>query len=215
MGHEGRSFRILGALGEGTFAPLLAEEQWAGRTRKVVLGRPAPDAAAALSGCLSERVLPELGRVRLDGREFGVFGYAPGRDLAQIADGGGLSDDAIATVREEVLAALEAAPVGHGAITGASVRVTPAGVRLVGFTGRDADDRRMLDELLVEVRGSPGRSLSDVASAEDVLVAHPWSGLTLAEDRQAQGRPPRVHTAAFAGVTLVLGLLAGKMLFGN
>ena len=178
----------------------------------MVLDRPAPDPASPLSSCESGLVIGEEGRVQLDGREYGIYAYAPGLDLDELVSEQRPDLEAVEHIRAGLLEALRAAPVTHGALRGAAVRIDRKGqVRLVGFTGRAADDQAAVDDLMAELDASrDGVSLLHLADREAPLPAdHPLAGTVLSEDRTAEVVPHKVRTAAFATVTLILGVLAG------
>ena len=212
-----RSFRVIGALGTGSFAPVLAEEVWSGGSRRVVLARPAPEAASAASGCLSDRVVGEEGRVTLDGRQYGVFAYAPGVDLDQLVQAGGLTRQALSELAVQIREALQASPVPHGALDGSTIRIDRAGrVRLVGFRGRPDSDVADLGGLIEELEGSVvegGAALATVVSVDPPdPLSHALSGTTISETVDSSAVPAKVRTAGIAALTLVLGILSGWFL---
>jgi len=232
----GRSWHVKGALGTGPFAPLLAEQRWEGGQRRVVLGRPATEAARPLSRVHHPRLVGEIDVVTLQGKTLGVRPYVPGRTVGQLLDARpeGLGARALASLAAQTIEALRAAPVGHGALSPSCVCVSADGwVSLVGFTGREADDLEVLsdlcgswgeldDDLLDAIREGRSEDLTGaslegvdlaelVTSADPVLHPHAWTGQTLTEAQSAPGQHDKVRTAAFAAVTLALGFAAGWM----
>ncbi len=156
----------------------------------------------------------EEGRAHHAGREYGVFAYAPGLDLGEILEDGPLGEGATEALARGCRAALAATSVSHGALRLSQIRVGPDGrVRIVGFTGRGADDEHTLTELLEECRGGgDSRSLAErVSGRESTVHAHALTGLTIGEASGGKENP-KAKTAAFAAVTLILGLLTGLFL---
>lgn len=149
---ESTRYRVLGALGRGGFAPLLADAIFPdGYARRVVLHRPGPPEAWRLASVISPHVVAEEGRVETSHGRFAVSPWVGGSDLDALIERGlpprARADLLLQAVRG--LSAAEAAGVAHGALTGASVRVDPSGtVRLLGFRGAGASDRADLWELV-------------------------------------------------------------------
>ena len=137
-------------------------------------------------------------------------------DAAPTAEGLGLPEPALSELVAGVERALETA--AHGALSGASIRVTPRGeVWVVGFRGEE--DGATLAELVAAWRG-PGdgslqRVIAAMPAADPELTAHPLSGKTLQRGGSGAAVPNKVRTAAFAVVTLVLGLATGWLLAGG
>lgn len=224
---------MLGALGSGLHAPLVAEQRWAGGTRKVVLSRPAPPAAAAASSSTSWRVVAPEDRVTLEGTDYSLVRFAGrvdvGAVLARHPDG--LGPGLLAAIAAEVLEALAAAGCSHGALDAGAVRLDEHGVYVVGFRGREADDALALSHLVEDwgpapppllaaiaardvdtLRGlaAPWSALRDLVRSvpEPALFEHPWAGRALTQASVSSGPPPKVRAAAIAGLTLVLGWCA-------
>ena len=229
-----RRWRILGALGTGPFAPVLAEQHWDGNHRQVVLSRPALPDAVQMARCLHPVVLAECDAVSLRGRDFGIRTYVPGRSIAQLLDRHpeGLPAGVLARIAVEVLGGLKAAPVSHGALSASRICVGRDGyVRVWGFTGRAADDCSDLADLC-EDWGAPSEGLLDalrrgdvesardqmpegpdlqafVGEAPDLVLPHPWQGEELTESDPEDLRRTPARTAAFAALALALGFASG------
>lgn len=210
-----RQFQILGALSAERFAPLLADEVWAGRSRRVVLTRPEADAVAPLASVQRPGVVVEGGRVVLSGTEYGVVPWAEGRDLHQIREAGPLSEEQVAHLEARIRGILDGLPVSHGRLNGGAVRVDGAGqVSLVDWRGQ-GDDGPALQALLDDLRAEDGDDAAALGWSERMgedgppLWPHALSGQQVQEGAPDDDMPARVRTAMFAGFTTVLGFLAG------
>lgn len=208
-------YRVLGALGRGSFAPLLAEAVFAdGYTRRVVLHRPGPPEAWPLVGVASPHLVTEEGRIVTPQGRFAVSPWVPGLDVDALLERG-LPPRARAELLLQGirgLRAAESAGVRHGALSGANLRLDPSGtVRLLGFRGQGDADRAELFELL---RGDD-EALPDALGA---LLASPPPSWEAAEERLVALLPslpgaPLAEVAAAPGeVALHPHALAGAEL---
>ena len=209
-----RQFQIRGALANHRFAPLLAVEQWDGRSKPVVLARPEPDAVAPLVELNRSGVVVETGRVTLGGTEYGVFPYVQGLDLHQIREIGPLTSQQIAHLDTEIRRILADLPVPHGRINGGAVRIRSDGsVALVDWRGEGEDDgsiRGLLEDLGPDADSGPSPSWAErQIQGQAELWPHGLTGTVLTEGAAGEEMPARVRTALFAGFTTILGFLAG------
>lgn len=235
---------MLGGLSQGSFAPLLAEAVFMdGFARRVVLHRPAPPGTWPLASVSSRHVVAEESRLVCAEGTFAVSPYVEGHDADEIVTRG-ISERAVLQLLEGALAGLAAAAavgVGHGALSGANIRVDRSGtVRLIGFRGAGKDDvaelfdlvdtwldapSAALQELLANPPPDPvealarvrqldllGPGLTDLPPPEPRLFEHALSGITLKEAPPAPPVPAKVRVAGTAAVTLLLGFLAGWFL---
>ncbi len=207
------TWRILGGLGEGRFAPLLAEEVHGERVRRVVLHRP-----TALFGVVAAGVVADEAILELPEGMWAVSRYVPGWDVDAVlaAHPNGIPEPALTELFVGVQRSLRAG--GHGALSGATVRITPQGdVFVLGF--RDGEDAGVLAELRESWAGPGAGTLVEVMAALSTtpaeLIPHPLSGKILSRGEMRSAVPNKVRNAAFAGVTLVLGLAAGWFLAGG
>lgn len=144
--------RVLGALGHGHFAPLLAETVHPdGYARRVVLHRPGPAESWPLARVVSPHIVVEEGRIVTPQGRFAVSPFMGGTDLDALLERG-LPPRARAELLAQAVRGLKAAHavgVSHGALSGANIRVDPSGtVRLLGFRGQGDDDLAELWELI-------------------------------------------------------------------
>lgn len=208
-------YRVIGALGGGGFAPLLAEAIFPdGYARRVVLHRPGPAEAWALASVISPHVVAEEGRVETSQGRFAVSPWVGGADLDALLEGG-LPPRARAELLLQAargLRSAEAAGVAHGALSGATLRVDPSGtVRLLGFRGAGASDREELWELgragdedlpseLAALLSAPPASWDEAERRLEALIPA-LPGPALAE-RAAAPAEVRLHPHALAGAEL-------------
>lgn len=212
---------MLGALGGGALAPLLAEQSGGGSKRLVVLTR-ASEGIEALAGVGHAGIVAPHEVVDTAAGRLAVTVFVPGFDLDELGE---LPAEVACAILQEVRGILDAvhqAGLAHGGLTPASVRVGPDGrVRLVGFRGGDPErDAVALEELAevldAELPSAAAPSVLGVYLAErgpppsPQLEVHPASGMVLRPG--APQATPKARVASIAALTLLLGLGAGVFL---
>lgn len=168
------SLRILGALGPGPGAPLIAQVDGP-PSGPVVLADPAPAAVAAAVRALGHpQVVPELFVLRAEARSFGVSPWIGGEDLHDLlarVRGALPGTPALAIIRgvAVVLRELHSAGLAHGRLRPSTIRLAVSGVPyLVGSRGGDpADDLAALRSVLEHLVGADERS--PTGAAQQVL----------------------------------------------
>jgi hypothetical protein len=145
-----------------------------------------------------------------------VSPYIPGWDvdgLLEVFDDG-LPEPALSQIMASISRVVDGR--GHGALSGAKVRVTPqAEVYVLGFRGGSSDSATLKE--LAETWAGPGEgALEDVVAAmadphDPPLYAHPLSGQSLKISHNP-AVPAKVRTAAFAALALILGFASGWVL---
>ena len=125
-------YRVLGARGEGPFAPLVAEEHRGAVRRRVVLRRGAGPQDLGLIG--STRLLVGEGLVATDEGRYAVEPWVRGADLGALRDvlDGPLPPRVGVGIVREVARALRAAGRPHGALEDEAIHLEPDGRVAVG-----------------------------------------------------------------------------------
>jgi hypothetical protein len=218
------ALRVVGALGPGLHAPLVAEAATAAGVTRYVVRRPLSAEVAAVA-TLGDARLPSLAAPAvLQGRPVVVEPFVPGVDLDAALDAG-LPPAAAAAALDDALAALAVAAtrgVAHGALDLSVIRLGRDGVvRVRGFRG-GASDAAVIADLREELPGPPDRAalVAWCAGWQGGEVLHPTAlvgaevslGAAAAPAPDSNVVPWRVRLAGTAAFTLIIGLVSGWFL---
>lgn len=161
-------------------------------------------------------VVSDSGILETTEGKWSISRYIEGWDVDALleANPAGLPEPALSELLVGVHRALAVGP--HGALSGANIRITPsADVYVCGFQGEGGDEGA-IEGFRVAWGGAGQATLAAVVAGmpagSNPLYPHPLSGKNLSRGQLPAGVPNKVRTAAFAAVTLVLGLVSGWFL---
>lgn len=218
-------FQVLGTLGAGRLSPLVAEQIGPGALRRrVVLARPWPADLLGRAHALDPEcwALPEQ-VVHTAAGARAVVGLRGLADLdacweALGAPGEGVRR-ALATAVLDALRPLHQAGLGHGALSGATIRlVSDGGIVLVQPVGGtpEQDREALADALELEALGEAGTRGAVAEWLGDVelplqIGPHPLVGTALVPQREAPRTGPPSKDPRLALIGAFIATLSGAM----